>query len=303
MTGIPHPSLRRDGSGKTEADISSGVRFTRYGDFLMFKKILIDRFRGITRMEIDDPGRANLFVGENNCGKTTVLEAIFLLCAPSNAELPLRINMLRNVTPTHENFWRLIFNNLTIKSDIILTAELQNPNEKRTLRIRPKMRRGNYIRFGKITDTKRTDIKESYAGTPSSVSGLDSEYSRSVASEQTAIVNTEIFADSRGEIKGRWPDSDSETLNGAFINPNNISEGLDKKFNEIQIAKQTDEIVRILRRVEPSVENLALGSYGEIYCDVGLDRLMPINVMGGRDPEALFNHPDHFQHAKRYCAD
>ena len=45
----------------------------------MFKSIKINNLRAITDLEIKNLGQVNLIVGQNNCGKTTILEAIFFL--------------------------------------------------------------------------------------------------------------------------------------------------------------------------------------------------------------------------------
>ncbi len=45
------------------------------------QSLSIQNFRGFERFEMKDLGRINLIVGTNNCGKTTVLEAINLLLA------------------------------------------------------------------------------------------------------------------------------------------------------------------------------------------------------------------------------
>lgn len=47
----------------------------------------INSFRGIENLEIDDLGAVNIIVGDNNVGKTSVLEAIQLLCAPNKYNL------------------------------------------------------------------------------------------------------------------------------------------------------------------------------------------------------------------------
>lgn len=44
-----------------------------------FSSISIDRFRGIDGLAIENPRRINLIVGRNNTGKTSLLEAIYLL--------------------------------------------------------------------------------------------------------------------------------------------------------------------------------------------------------------------------------
>ena len=45
----------------------------------MIRAIEIDGYRGFDRFEMNDLGIVNLLVGGNNSGKTSVLEAIYLL--------------------------------------------------------------------------------------------------------------------------------------------------------------------------------------------------------------------------------
>lgn len=51
----------------------------------MFTDLHITDFRGIEDLKLSDLGRVNLIVGENNTGKTTLLEAISLGAAPEDA--------------------------------------------------------------------------------------------------------------------------------------------------------------------------------------------------------------------------
>ena len=44
-----------------------------------FSSINVESYRGISGLVLDNPGRVNLIVGVNNAGKTSVLEAIYLL--------------------------------------------------------------------------------------------------------------------------------------------------------------------------------------------------------------------------------
>lgn len=52
----------------------------------MFKNIKIENFRCFKSFELQQLGRVNLLVGENNSGKTSILEAIQLLCSRTNFE-------------------------------------------------------------------------------------------------------------------------------------------------------------------------------------------------------------------------
>ncbi|MBD2137310.1 AAA family ATPase [Anabaena sp. FACHB-1237] len=66
----------------------------------MLKSVKIENFRGFKSFEIQQLGRINLLVGENNSGKTSILEAIQLLCSRTNLE-PLGEIMINR----GEYFW------------------------------------------------------------------------------------------------------------------------------------------------------------------------------------------------------
>jgi energy-coupling factor transporter ATP-binding protein EcfA2 len=54
---------------------------------LALPSLEIHNFRGLRELKISRLGRANLIVGKNNVGKTSVLEAIHLYCRPGSVEI------------------------------------------------------------------------------------------------------------------------------------------------------------------------------------------------------------------------
>jgi len=247
----------------------------------MYKDITIEGLRGIKRLKIEDFRQVNLFVGKNNCGKTTILEGLFLLTGPTNAELPLKINLFRHFNVIDENSWSLFFNKLDVNSNIEIFGGLIKPKEKRRLIIKPSMKSVAIMEKTTI-DRKVVDIKDSYSGlTPTvDVDGLKLEYSLTKnKSKAPKKIITDIVTGGPG-IQIKIPKDYKELLRGVFINPTTIPGDINTRFNNIQIKKQTNKIIGVLRQIEPLLDNLSLGADGIIYCDIGLDRLMPINVMG-----------------------
>ena len=51
------------------------------------EQLEISSYRGIQCLSLPDLGDVNIFVGDNNTGKTSVLEAIQFLCAPDQYNL------------------------------------------------------------------------------------------------------------------------------------------------------------------------------------------------------------------------
>ncbi|MFP5275264.1 AAA family ATPase [Coleofasciculus sp.] len=66
----------------------------------MLKNLTIKNFRCFKHFELQQLGRVNLLVGKNNSGKTSILEAIQLLCSKGNPE-PL----VEAMTNRGEYFW------------------------------------------------------------------------------------------------------------------------------------------------------------------------------------------------------
>jgi AAA15 family ATPase/GTPase len=66
----------------------------------MLKTIKIENFRSFQSFELQQLGRVNLLVGKNNTGKTSILEAIQILCSRANLEPMSEVMINRG-----EYFW------------------------------------------------------------------------------------------------------------------------------------------------------------------------------------------------------
>jgi len=51
---------------------------------LTFESITVEGFRGVSKAVLSDCQQVNILVGDNNSGKTSMLEAILLMCAPKD---------------------------------------------------------------------------------------------------------------------------------------------------------------------------------------------------------------------------
>ena len=75
-----------------------------------FRKLYVDRYRGIKALKIDELKNVNLIVGDNNCGKTSVLEAVQLLRTSGNLANVYRVSRLwdsiavNNANSVFDNF-------------------------------------------------------------------------------------------------------------------------------------------------------------------------------------------------------
>lgn len=251
----------------------------------MFKKIIIEGLRGISNLQIDDLRQVNLLVGRNNSGKTTVLEGLFLLINPGNPELPLKINSFRDYSVLNESFWQIIFNKLNLSSNIHIYAELNDPNEVRDLSIAPLSEIRKTSDYHDIIKKEDIHVTGSYSGITPSVDGLNINFS--ITDRKKRRYNSRITIHGPS-IEGKMPKDYIEKLTGLYVRPNIDFSELARLFSNVQVKKGISRVLKVLKKIEPEIEGLSLGSNGVIYCDVGLDRLIPVNVMGGGILKLLF---------------
>lgn len=244
----------------------------------MFKNIKIENFRSITDLEIADLRQFNLIVGKNNVGKSTILEAIFLLINPSNAELPLKLNTIRNINPTKLENLDLLFNNLKSNIDVKLSCEFYN-SEVRYLKIRP-------LFTSSITISPFESTNKIGTNNLTNHDGIELLYSFKNKNNVNELISSlKINESHKGpEIKlsSKNPPSYLTKLNGLFISSKstNDSDSIGKRFGRIVENNKEDRIIKIAKEIDPQIKDLKLGPDNTVLCDVGLNRSLPLNVMG-----------------------
>lgn len=104
----------------------------------MFENLLVENFKSFPRLELNGLGRVNLFFGRNNCRKTSLLEAVFILSGLSNPQLPYTCNRFRELGQVQDI--SLFFHDLNTDGDIRIASSSKTPNFSRQLIIRPLMK-------------------------------------------------------------------------------------------------------------------------------------------------------------------
>jgi AAA15 family ATPase/GTPase len=251
----------------------------------MLNSITINGLRAIKSLKIDDLKMINVFVGNNNCGKTTVIEAIYLLINPGNPDLALKVNLFRGMDLVSDYFWKVIFNNYNEKSKIILEAI--SDNEKRELIISPILASS----IDSITSNKKIlaeDVmgKLSNSGFNITVNGLNFDITLSnINRKKQKQRYLKYKANIQQKDSGVVTEKDKNYLpisRGIFNNSSNYKgrKELEQRFSEILITKKVDGIIKILKKIELNLENIVIGHEGVIFCDIGKERMLPINVLG-----------------------
>ena len=239
----------------------------------MLKGLQIRNFRGFNALKIDQLSDINLIVGKNNSGKTSLLEAIFILSGDGNAQVAINDNVIRGLKPSgvsaSEPFWKQLFSDLDLGRCIEIEAD--------------------HTLHGQLT------LEISLKRQPATESPLDRTNGTPVTSlfDYRSLV-FQYSGSSRKSVKShiRMKEQGFE-VNQPAINPpfhaimlssriRNIQEDA-IRLGRLRRQKQGDLILKALQIVEPklqSIEDNSSSGTPMIWGDIGLSELVPLSVMG-----------------------
>lgn len=248
----------------------------------LYTSVAIEHFRGIEQLELRDLSQLNLLVGRNNCGKSTVLEALFLLTGPSNPELPLRINVQRGLPQINEHIWRVFFTDLDTSRPVRLRGKFSSPYQERELTVQPRTRSRASVTVPSAAALQSLDeASGSSSRSPASISGLTLRYSlRTAPGKRPEDITTTVELADAGVLQTQGDAAHHEVLRSVLLSARVHPNESVVRFNNIQITKRVERVVSVLQRIEPRLRDLAVTSEGIIYADFGLPNLIPVTAAG-----------------------
>lgn len=230
---------------------------------MIFNSIIVNNFRGIKSAKIEDFRRVNVFFGKNNCGKSTLLEALFMICGQSSPLMPISVNGFRGLGRLTEEDLGWIFYNMNTKTPVHIETAGDAPRH---------MDISVFRRNNATVDL--TNPNEILADNSSSYYGYAIDFDGGLRSEVIVekgnLVNTKINVN---------PDY-TEKITAIYSTPRvpNIEQYIDV-LKALLTNKSTDFLVRMLRYIEPKVQTISL--VGDmIMIDLGGEKLLPILMMG-----------------------
>lgn len=142
----------------------------------MIKDLCIENFRGFDNLKIDNIKKINFLVGKNNCGKTTVLEAINLMISILDLNTAYYINAIRRIKEDPEELKNL-FHNFDCKNNINLNYTLDT-NKNYNLIISPIIKKDNLFLNGIVSleyTFSTTENKKNYKYSLENINSIERE--------------------------------------------------------------------------------------------------------------------------------
>lgn len=252
----------------------------------MLKTIKIQNFRGFQSFELQQLGRVNLLVGKNNSGKTSILEAIQLLCSRTNLE-PLAEVM----TNRGEYFWNdnqrrnreldicHLFYGHEIQPDSKLCISGINNNIKEEINVSIGAR---YFHldddFGEELNGESSSFHES--SIPIKGLNLGINWTRG---EETEILTFPLSNNSgldlhyvqRFRRDGKNPLPNTQFVTSSFL----TTEKMNQLFDQVVLTPEEIFVQEALQTIEPKIERIA---------SVNLQQVSPLRLRTSFDSRSGF---------------
>ena len=250
-----------------------------------FESIKIKHFRGIKSLEIDKLARVNLFVGKNNCGKTSLLESVFLLTGMGNPHIEVTIGESRGMLPNENPDWENYFHARDHKQGMMFST-IQRKGE-RHLRVSPLLGNPSELSMKEHIELNREQSYRSI-GTGENLIGFNYDFSVVDTDGESSNYQAKIHQPQVGDNLNfeHEPDENySESLRGRYLVPPGYDSSL---VNNVLNTKRKELLLRALRFIDPNIRDIKTGADGTISIDIGLDSFIPINLSGSGTAHILY---------------
>lgn len=232
----------------------------------MFNKIEIERFRGIKHASIESFKQVNLFFGKNNCGKSSLLESLFLASGLSNPLLPIHVNFMRGYSKVRLNDLKLDFYNLDSSYPIHIRMENE---EKRDLKITLFEQKEDNVSLNADDTNILSNVEEGKYGLKFEFSINDKPFESQLSFDSANSTEATRIA----------PKQYVESLRCTYLTPKYDFNASIQGLKNILQNKDEHFIIEGLKLIEPRVKDF-IYTDKEMLVDVGLAKRIPVNMMG-----------------------
>jgi len=256
----------------------------------MYRSLQIDSFRCFKRLKIDGFHRMNLIAGVNNVGKTALLEALFLHSGAYNPQLTLSLSHFRGIRQHRAELgssiglpWESFFADFDLSKAITIEGE-DDQYGSRTVRLRTLREADELAAVGQVTNRERPANSEETTTPGASPSSSESPHVLELIHEHGSRVRKyHMILDSEGLRAS--PISPTPPYPCHFLSAMErvASSDIARRYSKLETDRREGLVLQALRIIEPSLTRLTVAlPYGEptVQGDIGLDRLVPLPVMG-----------------------
>ena len=247
---------------------------------MLLQDIHIQNFRLFKSLRLENLPQFTLIGGKNNSGKTSLLEAVFLLLGCQTPDVFFKLLNFRGLNVFQaKSLFATLYHNLDINKNMKFEYKLKNKQKKIEYKIMPNVHQPLNIIKDDIIELKK-DLPD-----PNAFHKMEIRYK--IGSNSHKVF---LESDSKGEyyLKGEAQNFKTydEGIKGYFL-PAAMS--LDftgknvKLYSNLDKENKTSEIMEALRMLEPKLKSLnviAEGATPVLYADTDFGKKLPLALTG-----------------------
>lgn len=227
-----------------------------------FNDIEINNFRGFDHLMIENFSKINVFVGANNVGKTSILEAIFMLVGMSVPMLPARVNYWRKNSNTSLDDVRYLFHNIDLNTMPVLSAHTTEGERKVQLSA------SFYV------DAESANGSSGHAG----IKRLNIDFGTKISED--CPFHTVLYVGNDGSMQQLVDDKYKEQMNCLFIPSDKNDDNALSNFVTLVKRGKREVVLDTLKTFDRNIIGIEALPDG-IYLSIkGLKELLPISMAG-----------------------
>ena len=253
----------------------------------MLKNLKIQNFRGLSDLSLEGLGRFNVLLGANSAGKTSVLEAIFLLSGISNLGLSVKIQNFRSFLVKETGDMMYLFSMMDGNRVIEIEARLKD-GEHRQLHISP-YHGGVQEPTLQLNVGSDENAKKRGAGGQSVISlsshpdlrGITykAKINRTGGKDFSFTANLHVIPEGVINVTGLdgLENLQYEIISAVYLHSKLMSDA--KVLGRALVDKRKSRILEPLQKIDSRIQDIA--NFGDqAYLDIGLEKMLPLNMFG-----------------------
>jgi AAA15 family ATPase/GTPase len=247
----------------------------------MINSLSVKNFKGIRSLELSELAPVTLLGGMNNIGKSSVLDALFLLYTAPFPDLFTRQYNLREMNVgnfDNERIWSNFFYNLDTSNFIKIETSSVNISHRIICNIIQ-----NYSTINASSIETKSNIN---VGINKNVR-FGSVLSVSFFVDGLETYNAYIYRNNEGlffPIVNRSNENHSSPLvDLIFLRPMRSRAINSQWLSEMDVENKLELVINMMKEIEPRIKSLSVvpaSPMNEIYADIGLKRKIPLKLLG-----------------------
>ena len=255
-------------------------------EFFMVTSIKIQNYKLFKSFSLENLPNIVLISGKNNCGKTSILESVFMSLDCGNSAMFIRHLGWRGLSTFYNNAESLFapaFYNFNLNEPIIFEYVIHSNKKKLSYKFCPSISQPIVISGQNRIDLKKKSDSDLQRKSGSGLGGVEISYG-------TGIKNPPEKAFLKLQVNGlsltntQFLVKYNEGIGAMFLASNSAySEEDPIRYGELDRINKTKEIVNKLQILEPQLQSLSLipmGGKPIIYGDNNIGVKIPLSLMG-----------------------